>query len=63
MPIKVRELIRIIEKDGWYLARTTGGHRHYHHPSKPGTVTVPGNLGKDVPEGTRKSVMKQAGLE
>ncbi len=63
MPIKVRELIRMIEQDGWYLARTTGSHRHYHHPTKVGTVTVQGNLGKDVPEGTRKSVMTQAGLK
>jgi predicted RNA binding protein YcfA (HicA-like mRNA interferase family) len=63
MPIKVRELIRMIEKDGWFLVRTTGSHRHYNHPTKPGTVTVPGNMGRDVPEGTKNSALKQAGIK
>jgi predicted RNase H-like HicB family nuclease/predicted RNA binding protein YcfA (HicA-like mRNA interferase family) len=39
--LKVRDVIKLIEHDGWKLARTTGSHRHYHHPEKPGTVTVP----------------------
>jgi predicted RNA binding protein YcfA (HicA-like mRNA interferase family) len=61
--MKVRDVIKMIEQDGWYHARTTGSHRHYYHPTKPGTVTVPGHPGKDMPEGTRNSVMKQAGLK
>jgi predicted RNA binding protein YcfA (HicA-like mRNA interferase family) len=60
--MKVRDLIKLIEQDGWYHVRTTGSHRHYHHPTKPGTV-IPGQPGKDIPEGTRNSVMKQAGLK
>jgi predicted RNA binding protein YcfA (HicA-like mRNA interferase family) len=60
--MKVREVIRLVEKDGWYLVRTKGGHRHFRHPSKPGTVTIPGNLGRDMPPGTLKSVLDQAGL-
>jgi len=61
--MKVRDVIKMIEQDGWYHARTTGSHRHYYHPTKSGTVTVPGHPGKDMPEGTRNSVMKQAGLK
>jgi predicted RNA binding protein YcfA (HicA-like mRNA interferase family) len=53
----------LLEKDGWYHVRTTGSHHHYRHPTKPGTVTVPGNPGKDVPEGTKNSALKQAGLK
>ena len=61
--MKVRDVIKLIEQDGWYLVRTTGSHRHYKHLSKPGMVTVPGHPGKDMPEGTRNSVLKQAGLK
>jgi predicted RNA binding protein YcfA (HicA-like mRNA interferase family) len=61
--MKVRDLVKLIEQDGWYHVRTTGSHRHFYHPTKPGTVTIPGQLGKDIPEGTRNSVMKQAGLK
>jgi predicted RNA binding protein YcfA (HicA-like mRNA interferase family) len=61
--MKVRDVIKMIEQDGWYLVRTTGSHRHYKHPSKSGTVTVPGHAGKDMPEGTKNSVLKQARLK
>jgi predicted RNA binding protein YcfA (HicA-like mRNA interferase family) len=60
--MKVREAIDAIEADGWYLVRTKGSHRQYRHPSKPGTVTVSGNLGVDIPVGTLGSILKQAGL-
>jgi predicted RNA binding protein YcfA (HicA-like mRNA interferase family) len=61
--MKVRDLVKLIEQDGWYHVRTTGSHRHFYHPTKPGTVTVPGHPGKDIPEGTRNSVLKQAGFK
>ena len=61
--MKVRELIRLLEKDGWHLVRTRGSHRQYRHPTKPGTVTVAGKLGVDVPPGTLNSVLKQSGLK
>jgi predicted RNA binding protein YcfA (HicA-like mRNA interferase family) len=61
--MKVRELIRLLEKDGWYLARTRGSHRQFRHPTKLGTVTVAGKLGVDVPPGTLNSALKQAGLK
>jgi predicted RNA binding protein YcfA (HicA-like mRNA interferase family) len=57
--VKVRELVRILENDGWFLARTRGSHRQYHHPSKPGTVA--GKPGVDIPVGTLRSALKQAG--
>ena len=60
--VKVRELIRLIEDDGWFLVRTRGSHRQFHHPTKPGTVTVAGKPSVDIPPGTLKNALKQAGL-
>jgi predicted RNA binding protein YcfA (HicA-like mRNA interferase family) len=60
--LKVREVIASIEVDGWFLARTRGDHRQFHHPKKPGTVTISGKLGADMPKGTLNSVLRQAGL-
>jgi predicted RNA binding protein YcfA (HicA-like mRNA interferase family) len=61
--LKVRDLIKKIEDDGWKLARTRGSHRQYHHPNKPGTVTVAGHPSDEIPPGTLNSVLKQAGLK
>jgi predicted RNA binding protein YcfA (HicA-like mRNA interferase family) len=61
--VKVREVIRLIEQDGWQLARTKGSHRQYKHSDKPGLVTVPGKPGDDLAPGTLNSVLKQAGLK
>jgi len=61
--MKVSELLRAIEKDGWLLVRQRGSHRQFHHPSKSGTVTVAGKPSIDVPPGTLNSVLKQAGLK
>ncbi len=60
--MKVRDLIRMIEKDGWFLVRTTGSHRIFKHDAKPGIVVVPGHAGDEVPPGTLKSALGQAGL-
>jgi predicted RNA binding protein YcfA (HicA-like mRNA interferase family) len=60
--VKVREILRELQDDGWILVRTRGSHRQYHHPTKPGTVTVAGHPGVDVPPGTLRSILKQAGL-
>ncbi|MBX7252180.1 MAG: type II toxin-antitoxin system HicA family toxin [Candidatus Promineofilum sp.] len=61
--MKVREVIKLIEDDGWYLVRIRGSHRQFRHLSKPGIVTVSGNPGKDMPPGTLNSVLKQAQLK
>lgn len=60
---KVRDVIRLLEADGWMLARTRGSHRQYKHPLKPGLVTVAGNLGDEIAPGTWGSIQKQAGLK
>ena len=56
-----REIIRILENDGWFLCRTRGDHRQYKHACKKGTVTVP-HPKKDLPKKTVKSIFLQAGL-
>jgi len=61
--VKVAELIRLLEQDGWRLVRTKGSHRQFKNPSKPGTVTVAGKPSLDVPPGTLNSILKQAGLK
>jgi len=61
--VKVREVIAVLEQDGWRLVRTRGSHRQFRHAEKPGTVTVAGKLGLDVPIGTLGSIWKQAGLK
>ena len=60
---KVREAIRLVERDGWLLVRTRGSHRQYRHPDKPGAVTIAGKLNDDLPRGTWASVVKRAGLK
>ena len=61
--MKVRDVIRLVEDDGWLLVRTRGSHRHFKHPTKPGLVTIAGHPGVDMPKGTLNSVLKQAGLK
>jgi predicted RNA binding protein YcfA (HicA-like mRNA interferase family) len=61
--MKVKEVIKLIEKDGWFLVRIKGSHRQFHHPLKSGTVTVSGKESIDMPIGTLNSVLKQAGLK
>lgn len=60
--MKVRDLIRMVEQDGWYRVVTEGSHRQYKHATKPGRVTINGHLGDDMPKGTLASIKRQAGL-
>jgi predicted RNA binding protein YcfA (HicA-like mRNA interferase family) len=62
MPIKVGEMIKLLEADGWLLKRTTGSHRHFMHPSKSGLVTVAGRPSATLKPKTEASILKQAGL-
>lgn len=57
-----RDLIRLLEAEGWFLVAVRGSHHHYKHPQKPGRVTVP-HPKKDLPKGTVQSVPRQAGLK
>ena len=61
--MKVRELLKRIQEDGWYLVRTKGSHRQFKHPTKKGLVTISGNMGDDIAPGTLNNVLKQAGLK
>lgn len=61
--MKVKAAIKLIERDGWKLVRTKGGHRQYKHQTKPGLVTIPGKLSDDLASGTENSILKQAGLK
>ena len=62
MPLKVSEMIKLIEADGWYLVATRESHRQYKHPDKPGRVTVAGKPSKELPPGTERSILRQAGI-
>ncbi|EXR48578.1 type II toxin-antitoxin system HicA family toxin [Acinetobacter baumannii] len=59
--MKSLDLIKMIEADGWYEVRVSGSHHHFKHPTKKGLVTIP-HPKKDLPNGTVKSILKQAGL-
>ena len=61
--MKISEILRMLQDDGWILWATRGSHRQYKHPVKPGRVTVPGKPSDDVAPGTLNSIMKQSGLK
>jgi predicted RNA binding protein YcfA (HicA-like mRNA interferase family) len=61
--MKVREVIGLLERDGWFLVATRGSHRQYKHRIKPGRVTVAGKASDDMAPGTLNSILKQAGLK
>ena len=61
--MKIREVVALLEADGWRSVRTRGSHRQYRHPEKPGRVTVAGSLNDDLAPGTLNSVLKQVGLK
>ena len=60
--MKYREIVRLIEEDGWRLVRQRGSHAQYAHPTKPGKVTIAGHPNTDVPRGTAANILRQAGL-
>jgi len=60
---KVRDIIKLIKQDGWYLVSTEGSHRQYKHPVKAGRVTIAGHPSDDLARGTLKSILKQAQIE
>lgn len=60
--MKYRELLRLVERDGWVQVAQRGSHRQFRHPVKKGRVTVAGKPNADVPPGMLKSILRQAGL-
>ena len=61
--MKIRDVINLIEDDGWFLVATRGSHRQYKHMLKVGRVTIAGHPGDDISPGTLSSIKKQAQLE
>jgi len=61
--MKVRDIIKQIEADGWHLILTKGSHRQYKHPKKSGRVTIAGNPDHDLAPGPLNSISKQAKLK
>lgn len=61
--MKIRDIIKVIEEDGWYLVATKGSHRQYKHPTKAGRVTIAGHPNDDLAAGTLNSVLKQAQIK
>lgn len=61
--MKVKEILKQLEENGWEVVRTKGSHRQLKHPSKPGTVTIAGKPSVEVPKGTLNAILKQSGLK
>jgi predicted RNA binding protein YcfA (HicA-like mRNA interferase family) len=61
--MKVREVVRLLEKNGWVEMRSRGSHRHFKHATQPSVITVPGNDGKELAPGTLNDILKKAGLK
>lgn len=61
--MKVKEVLKLLRDDGWYLVPSRGGHRQFKHETKPGRVTVSGKPSDDLAPGTLNSILKQAGLK
>ena len=63
MPCKVKDIIRLVERDGWFELVTRGSHRQFKHREKSGRVTIAGKLSDDVSPAMENSILKQAGLK
>jgi predicted RNA binding protein YcfA (HicA-like mRNA interferase family) len=62
--MKVSEIIKIIEEDGWYIVRQRGSHRQYKHRFKKGLVTIAAHkLSDEIAKGTINSIFKQAQIK
>jgi predicted RNA binding protein YcfA (HicA-like mRNA interferase family) len=60
--VRSKDLIRLVEREGWVLRRVRGSHHQFKHPTKPGLVTIP-HPKKDMPQGTVKNILRQAGID
>jgi predicted RNA binding protein YcfA (HicA-like mRNA interferase family) len=63
MPMRVREVIQLLEKHGWKEIRVKGSQRHFKHPEQANLITVPGNEGKELAPGTLNAIPKKAALK
>lgn len=60
--MKIRDVLKLIEADGWYRVKSKGGHRQFKHLTKPGRVTISGHPNDDLGPDTLSSIFKQASL-
>jgi len=63
MPLKVREMIRLLERHGWVEMRSRGSHRHFKHPNQAFVITVPGNDGKELAPVTLNAILQKSRVE
>jgi len=61
--MKIRDVLKLVEDDGWYQVAQKGSHRQFKHPEKPGRVTIAGHPSQEMDKGTLNSILKQAGLK
>ena len=61
--MKVNEIIKLIEQDGWFQVARCGSHRQFKHNSKNGRVTIAGKPSDDMVKGTLNSILKQAQIK
>ncbi len=61
--MKIRDILRLLRDDGWFLVASRGSHQQFKHPSKLGRVTVAGHLNDDLAPKTLRSILEQAGLK
>lgn len=61
MPIRPKDMERMILADGRVFKRQVGSHRQYIHPGKSGRVTIPFHC-RDIPKGTENAILRQAGF-
>jgi predicted RNA binding protein YcfA (HicA-like mRNA interferase family) len=61
--MKVRDIIKVVEADGWRMVTQKGSHRQFKHFSKPGRVTIAGKPNRHVPVGTLKDIYRQPQIE
>ena len=61
--LKAHEVIRALERAGFFVVRTSGSHHrlvHHANPSRQTTVSL--HKGKDIPRGTLHAIIGQSGL-
>lgn len=63
MTKKVKEVIALLEANGWKYDRTKGDHHVYYKKGAARPIVVPGNNNADLAEGTLKSILRAAGLK
>ena len=61
--MKVKDAVKLLKSDGWYLVKTKGSHKQFKHPMKKGRVTIAGHPNHDLAPGTLNSILKQARLK